>query len=567
MSTYQERSREIVEHYAKFVDTAGYAGIAAALKLGREPERCSKALIKLLERPSGDMFWMFPMTAIAYVENGQLTAEARAAMRDAWRTYYPFRGDTENHWLLYYSSLYLAAQKWKGEPGSRWFTGKSSEENMREAEGWIRHWMNLATTKGQGEYDCTHYLGVYLLPLSYLMAWAEDPKMRERARRMLEWIMADFGSELLNGCFVGAHARTDDAQVLEKWNGVSGTVAWLLYGQGFPQRGYGGYSLYYTLAANYEPPDILRRIVNERAPDVLHKERKRTRTRWRFHQEKHGPVYKTTYLRKDYAVGSDQGGVLQPIQQHSWDVTWALDDPRGIQNTIFSTHPYSSAVDLQTYFTVWPDPFTEAVVRSKPTYDSPDKLLGGSPFEQIFQDQDTVVVLYDIPPGTRFPHINGFFSRDLAEIVEDRGTSPWIFARAANVYLAWYPLAPYRFEPMDNRWTKGSKRLVSESLKNGLILQAASKTEFPSFADFQAAIRKRPVERKLEPKPKVKWPSLRDRVIECEYGVAPRVNGTVVRYEDWKLFESPYLRAEVGSRKLELRFGSETRVIDVGEVL
>lgn len=558
--TYGERSQEIIEHYAQYGEKAGYAGVAAALKLKRATPELSAGLIEMLKRPSGDMFWMFPMTAIAYCEEGQLSEEARRAMREAWRTYYPYRGDTENHWLLYYSTLYLMSQRW---PEAKWYTGKSSAENMAEAEGWIRHWMKLATTKGQGEYDCTHYLGVYLLPLSYLMAWSRDERMRERARRMLEWIMADFGAEILSGCYVGAHARTDDAQVLEKWNGVSGTAAWLLYGEGYPQPGYGGYPLYYALAANYEPPATLQRMVKERVADALHRERKRTRTRWRFHAEKHGPVYKTTYLRKDYAVGSDQGGVLQPIQQHSWDVTWALDDPRGVQNTMFSVHPYSSPRELQTYFTVMPDPFTEAVVRSKPTYDSPDKLLGGSPYEQIFQEQDTVVVLYDIPTGTRHPHINGFFSRDLAEVVEDR-ESRWIFARAANVYLAWYPLAEYRWEAMDNKWTKGSRRLVSESLKNGLILQAASKGEFASFGEFQAAVKRNPVEVSLAGRPRVKWRTLRGALVECEYGVRPKVDGVAVRYEDWKLFEGPHVRGEAG--RIEVRWGGEVRVIDVAEV-
>ncbi len=58
------------------------------------------------------------------------------------------------------------------------------------------------------------------------------------------------------------------------------------------------------------------------------------------------------------------------------------------------------------------------MVRSKKTYDMPDKFLGGSPYEHIFQDEDTVIVLYDIPRETRFPHINGFFSKDLAMKVE-----------------------------------------------------------------------------------------------------------------------------------------------------
>jgi len=33
-------------------------------------------------------------------------------------------------------------------------------------------------------------------------------------------------------------------------------------------------------------------------------------------------------MRKEYGIGSLHGGLLQPIQQHTWDVTWAIDDPR-----------------------------------------------------------------------------------------------------------------------------------------------------------------------------------------------------------------------------------------------
>ena len=153
----------------------------------------------------------------------------------------------------------------------------------------------------------------------------------------------------------------------------------------------------YLLASAYEPPEILRHIATDRSQPYTHYERKRTRHRWRFYDEQDGQVYKTTYVRREYAVGSDQGGILQPIQQHSWDVTWAVPDPRGVQNTLFTLHPYSSIRELQTFFTMSPDSGVDAVVRSKKSYDSPDKLVGGSPYEKIFQDQDSVIVLYDIP--------------------------------------------------------------------------------------------------------------------------------------------------------------------------
>ena len=105
-------------------------------------------------------------------------------------------------------------------------------------------------------------------------------------------------------------------------------------------------------------------------------------------------------MRREYAVSSDQGGTLQPIQEHSWDVTWNVPDPRGVQNTFFTLHPSSSLRELQTYFTFPPDQGVAEVVSSKKSYDSPDKFVGGSPYEQIFQDQDAVIVLYDIAPGS-----------------------------------------------------------------------------------------------------------------------------------------------------------------------
>ena len=82
------------------------------------------------------------------------------------------------------------------------------------------------------------------------------------------------------------------------------------------------------------------------------------------------------------------------------------------------------------YFPGLPDFITEAVVRSKKTYDSPDKFLGGSPYEQIIQDRDTLIALYNIPPGVRFPHINGFFPDGLKHFEEH--PSGWIVARPSR---------------------------------------------------------------------------------------------------------------------------------------
>jgi hypothetical protein len=186
----------------------------------------------------------------------------------------------------------------------------------------------------------------------------------------------------------------------------------------------------------------------------------------------------------------------------------------------------------------------------------------------VFQDLDTVIALYDIPPGTRFPHINGFFSKDLVDLTID--PSGWIFARGGNAYLAYRPLAPYELQPIariKSSWTgeradTGDKRLYSPHLKNGTIVQAASASEFDSFAAFQAAIRALPLNFSLEPVPTVEFTTLRGKQVRCGYGQPPVIDGKTLDYTKWKLFEGPYLNAEKGSRRLVITHGRLERVLD-----
>jgi hypothetical protein len=556
---FAARVRSVVEVYAhpKAPSTMGYANIAAKLKLREDAALCSRRLEELLAAgPSGDMFWMYQVTAISYLDQGQLTDSARAALRRSFRTYMPYRGDTENHWLVYYTSLYLMSQQWPDAGPEEWYTGKSSAENMREAMEWIDGWVKLTTTRGQGEYDSPHYMGLYFLAESYLAEWAKDPAVRKKASMMLEYLMADYAAENLDGVFVGAHSRVYDRPVIEKWWNVSSDFGWVLFGVGKPMNPPEGYLFYYLMASAQEPPEILVKIATDRSRPYTHYERKRTRNRWRFFDEKHGPVYKTTYVRKEYAVGSDQGGTLQPIQEHSWDVTWAVPDPRGVHNTFFTLHPSSSMRELQTYFTFPPDSGMATVVSSKKSYDSPDKFVGGSQYEKIMQDQDSLIVLYDIPPDSRFPHINGFFSKDLAEIRED--ASGWIFLRGGEALIAVRPLQPYSWKPIAG----GGKRLFSPYLKNGMVVQVAARSEFASMEEFRRAILGLRLEVQLEPAPRVRFDSLRGRRLEFTYGEAPKVNGAALDYAVWPLFGGPFLEAAVDSERLVMKYGQMRRTLD-----
>ena len=133
--SFEQRKRHVLDAWAhpKGAAEPGYGTIAARLWMKEDAERCSRRLEQLLAAgPQGDMFWMYPVTAIAYLDRGQLTDSARKALRNAWRTYAPYRGDTENHWLLYYTCLYLMSQMYPGEGGDTWYTGKSLKKTSRK---------------------------------------------------------------------------------------------------------------------------------------------------------------------------------------------------------------------------------------------------------------------------------------------------------------------------------------------------------------------------------------------------------------------------------------------------
>jgi hypothetical protein len=322
---YDARRDTIIDFYLGRIDPGnysqgGYFEVAVSLYRGVNLDWSAARLDSLMRNPSGDMFWMYPFTTVMYNDRGQLPDSTRRKMRDQWRTYAPYRGDTENHWALYYATLYLAAQMYPDEPGEAWFTGKSSQENMDEAEEYLRSWMELTTTIGQGEYDSPHYIRVYIAPMALLYAYAKDPAMQQRAAMMLDYLIADFAAESLDGLSGGGHSRIYEREAILPWRSPGASrMAWLLFGN--TPFGTTGESLIVALSG-YQPAPILHYIATDRSAPYEHREYKRTRHRFRYSDVRNAPVYKYTFVRPEYVLGSTQGGLLQPIQQQTCSLIW-----------------------------------------------------------------------------------------------------------------------------------------------------------------------------------------------------------------------------------------------------
>lgn len=587
---YQKRREEVLAASIGLLDPAdltkgGFLDVAAALYRGEKRDTALARLARLNEpMPTQNMFWTYPMAAVMVAGRTGLDEASWGRIRELWRIYWPSRGDTENHWAMYYASMYLAAQAMPGAGGEQWFNGKSSAENQSEARSYLRHWIEVTTHYGQGEYDSPNYIQEYLVPMSLLAGWAEEAEIRELARQMLDYLIFDYAVENVEGYYGGAHSRVYPRQIIAPGATPIAAIGWLLFGFGERKPDVAN-----TLLAlsGYTPPPILERIARDQAsrPYV---ERELKRTRWRMRHagpesfvigdKRTVPVYKYSYVDRDFVLGSTQGGLLQPIQQQTWSLTWRPADGNGVQaNTFFSVQPYSSPIEGTMYFAENHDVVTDLIARSKADYDSEDKLPGGSPYEQIFQHRTALIGLYDLPAGNRFPYLTAFFSRNLTGTIEDK--SGWIFAQAGPVYLAYRPLVPGTWKPNDwtgllrdggggwisagfSEWGTGHRCLVSDARQNGFVLQVAPQRDFSTYAEFQTAVRALPLAVTLAPTPEVAFTALDGSVLHARYGERPAINGLPVDYQNWPLFESPFAREPRGSGRLEIHQGGESRLLD-----
>jgi hypothetical protein len=547
---YEERVRAVTSYYD--TSTGSYYCAAVRYAHNRDLPRADSIFTALVREPHGDMFWMFPVIGTYCHGKDRMSPETKAAVRNAWKTYAPYRGDTENHWAMYYSSLFLAAEQWPGLPGSEWYNGRSSDENRTEAKEYLLHWMKITTTIGQGEFDSPDYFPEYAISMSLLAEFAQDPEMKLRGRMMLDFVLADFGAEHLDGQYLGGFSRIYQPAVFKPLlSGASG-FAYLYFGTGEPtQMGW----IVLPALGSYRCPEIITRIATDRTAPYIHRERKRVRNVIRFGTEKNPPVYKYTYVTPDYGIGSLQGGILQPIQQHTWGVRYTYGRP---YTTIFGLHPYWSSMELGMFFPEELKPLIADVVGSKSTYNNPDKWTGGSPYERTFQHKNTLIVLYDIAPGTVTEHIDGFFPLNLEERLLD--PSGWIVCKAGETYIGWYPLQ--EVEWIEERET-GNWRLRSHKLQNGYVIEVRSKREIGSFQTFAEKLRRNIPRADLKPGAvSVRYSTLEKVSMEFSYPEGRLLGGKKVDLSTTRLFDGPFLSADVGSQKLTITYKGTKRILD-----
>lgn len=539
-----------------------FHGATAKVAIGVDTAFAFRVVDTLLSRQAEDMFWLYPGAGFYFYDRDRIPEELRMRFRRALKAQSPYRGDTENHFLMYYIALYLYSQEWPDMRGDEWFNGKSSAENHAEAAEYLEHWIDETARFGVTEWDSPRYAYFYIGPLLILHDFAADTALARRAGMMIELHLADFATDNLNDAYCGAHSRDGDAVVTEPRAAETACYAQFYFGDSlglvFPD-------LAFAALSRFRCPEIIRAIATDRSVPYAERETRRSRLKIRgVAGDRFTRVDKYTWMTQDYALGSIAGGIQGPIQQHTWDVTFAARRPNA---TIFGLHPHYSADDLGMFFPEESELMLATVAQTKGNYVNENKWLGGSPYEWVAQDSATLIALYRIPASAPFQHIDLFFPKSLDTI--ERDPSGWIFCRMEEAFVAIYPMST------DSTWidekTNWRLRLRSHpGAYDGYVVDcgSAGETDYELFKQRHRAAGSRPewlaadlhdgTLRYRTPNGKILTASS-DGLSRITLSVDGHATGdTTGRW----LFDGPFVTSERGSGVIRLRHGSDERVLD-----
>ncbi len=533
-----------------------FAVVAAKLRTGRDTAAAYRELDTLLSRPYGDMFWMYGCAGLYYATRDILRPPYQDKIRWCWKHFTPYRGDTENHFLMYYGSLLLMSQAWPNLPDTDWFMGKSSKEIYDESKEYLNHWIDETVRYGQEEWDSPRYGYYYITPLLLLAEYTKDPALRHRFEMMVEYELASYAADYLDGCYCGAHSRVgDDAAIDPRKAEITA------YGKYFFEDSVSHLlpDVAFTAMTKFECPKIIRQIAMDRSVPYEQFSLKRGRqmlrymNKWSIYDstydsEFHAPVYKYDYMTKDYCLGSILGGIVQPIQQQSWSLVFNSDKPN---NIITGLNPYVSATELGMFFPEYPSFMLERITGTKASYTNEDKWVGGSPYERIYQDKNVLVALYDLPDSEKYREVDIFIPWNAHPLDSSRSydsladyTPDWRIFKFDSTRVGIYPTSDFNEIPEQQ-----GLRLRMKGSHTGYIVYCEPSNQI-SAKDFITKLVSSDI-------------ALRPSRVYSNNDNGKTIDISVMKSypKDW-IFKSPYLESKRGSGILTIRYNGEREVLN-----
>lgn len=435
VKNYKVRCDSTLNYFSSSAVPQSLFSVMAKYATGKADVSTVSLLDSLLEHPLGNMFWMYPVTGIYFYGKKNLSSAQKNKIINSFAHYNADTGITENHKLMFYSSLFLMSGEDEKDT-LHWFNQKTSSYNNKLSGSLLKAWMNKAFVSGFAEFNSPHYGGFYLSPLLMLYDFSKDREIKSHAEILIWRILGAYVLRYHNSLIGGASSRVVDQDIFNKKNSQTAQLMGLFLGdkplfnrEGKPVN-VNYHSLFFALSSFAFPETIYTMWKEEQKKPFEETDVERGMDKIRFYDKKSESI--TTYLYSDslYSIGSIIEGHNDEIQTRTWSLDWA---GAGENSTLFGLNPYMSKTDLATYFPGNIDTLYKNILKQRPFYNDTNKWIGGSPYENLFQYKNVLLGIYNFPDTLKNNSVSFFISDDIDSLKVEEDV---LYAKTQNIYFA-----------------------------------------------------------------------------------------------------------------------------------
>ena len=526
---YRQRCAEVISAFTVPGDTKDLFSVMAKYATGKADSSTAAYLDSLLEKPQWDMFWMYQIAGIYFYGSKGLSPAQKEKILRSFSEYNGSRGITENHTLMYYSSLFLISGE---DPDNHlhWSNKKSSTDNHKEAGDILKTWMNRAFQTGFSEFNSPNYGGFYFSPLLTLYDFSKDPEIKSHAKIILWRMLADLLIHYHHSVIAGAESRVVDEDVFDKKDSAMARL--MRFFLGGPLEGIKYHGLFFALS-KFTYPEILNQIWREsQKRDFVEIDLERSMDKIRFSKDKYKKLNTYLYSGNGFALGSLVEGHDDEFQNRTWSLDWTGS---GKNTMLFGLNPFMSKYALASYFPGDVDQVYAGVLSQRHYYNDLDKWLGASPYENLFQHENVLLGIYDIPRRVNNNAVSFFISKDINSTVLQGHT---LLARTESIYFA------LRFSKVPQiTEVKQGWRYRIHGKKPSFVLEVYPSSQFASLSEFSQAISKETVSFGHR---QVKFNGMNGKEMRLSVQGKKTLNDIEFKYPTESVYSSPFMNVENG---------------------
>ncbi|MEO1148128.1 MAG: hypothetical protein AAFY26_21315 [Cyanobacteria bacterium J06638_22] len=376
------------------------------------------------------------------------------------------------------------------------------------------------------EHDSPIYHVFFINSLLSLRDHAADPEMQQRATVGLDLLLTSMAPEWLEGYWATSTLRTSNFTHDPRRRGsLTGPVGWLYWGGDEPIHEDGCAVM--SAVSDYRIPEPLTYIGQDRRRPYVHRE---TQGQSFNRDDKYR---KYTYMDETYAMYSQfdgNGDLAWHDQLNRMGVVWVSDAPG---STLVIKHPVEA-----------------------------DRGRGDTADGQVLQHERALIGVYR-------DTITGYLP-DTEAVVERVEEDGWMFIHGGTALIALKVVNGYDWKDTIEVFDSPFRSFHSDADRNGIVIQTAPATDFAAEspqAEITAFAEAVKTQTELDTsgvgdrRPRLRFVSLSGDVLEMEFSGDRTINGEVVDYHSWPLFQNPWMRSEAGTF-LEIKYGDQSRRYD-----